>query len=448
MLKKIYNYDKIQIITQMFYEVHMKPFVYNLPQKSVRKDFIFNMFGSLSNAAVSLVLLVVVSRIAGNVAAGIFSLAYSTAQMMYTICVFEMRNIQVTDAKKEFNFGSVFAFRIITTVAMWLFFAVFSCVKGYSGEKLTVMILLSLYMSVMAFSDLFQGNLHINGYLFLAGRSLGIQVCLAATAFSLTLIITKNLVLSAIAMVIAVSVWSLIHDIPFNSNFSAAKPEFKLSVQIKILLCAAPLFLSSFMHQYIFNAPKYAIDEVLTSTEQSHYGYLVMPTFFINLLSIFVFRPQLVPLSQSWMQKNYKKFAKKVALLYAWIAIVTVAAFGAGYLLGIPVLEILYSTDLSGKRGILLILLAAGSFSACCSLTSILITITRKQKYCLVAYIITFAVSLFLPNYLVKKSGISGAAISYLIEMMLLFIIMFIIFIAVFLKHRAKADSELKETFE
>ena len=73
-----------------------------------------------------------------------------------------------------------------------------------------------------------------------------------------------------------------------------------------MFLCALPLFLSSFMHQYIFNSPKYAIEEALTKTDQAHYGYLVMPVFVINLLSLFVFRPQLITLSSDWAEKRFK----------------------------------------------------------------------------------------------------------------------------------------------
>ena len=68
----------------------MRGYIHKLPQQSQKKNFVFNMLGSLANAFVSLALLVVVSYVAGNAVAGVFSLAYSTAQMMYTICVLEM----------------------------------------------------------------------------------------------------------------------------------------------------------------------------------------------------------------------------------------------------------------------------------------------------------------------------------------------------------------------
>lgn len=412
----------------------MQKIVYKLPEKSEKKNFIFNMIGSLVNAAVSVLLLVVTSHIVGGKAAGIFSLAYSTAQMMYTVSMFEMRNIQVTDAKGEFPFSCVEMFRIITTAAMWVFFAVFCAVRGYGGEKLVVMIALTLYMSLLSFSDLFQGNMHINGYLSIAGKSLAGQVVLAATVFSVVLFLTKKLWISVILMTISVALWIIIYDIPFNNNFDGLKPRFNFTVQKNMFLCALPLFLSSFLHQYIFNAPKYAIDAVLTETDQSYYGYLVMPVFCINLLSIFVFRPKLIALSKNWAKRELKPFKKTVLLLYLWIVAATAAVLTAGYFLGIPLLELLYGVDLLGKRGIFMVLLLAGGFSAACTLTLTLFTTMRKQRLCLIAYAGTFIFSVSVPEMMVRAMGLMGAASAYLCEMALLFAVMAVMFIFILQK--------------
>lgn len=409
----------------------MKKITYNLPQKSVKKDYIFNMIGSMTNAAVSVILLVVVSHIVGGTVAGVFSIAYSTAQMMYTICVFEMRNIQVTDAKNEFSFSHTVMFRIITVFAMWLFFIVFCAIRGYSGQKLIIITMLTFYMSLLSFSDLFQGNMHLNGYLSIAGKSLAGVVALAAMCFSVTLFVTKNLLISIIPMIAVALLWILLFDIPYNNNFAELKPKFEFKVLKNMFLSALPLFLSSFMHQYIFNSSKYAIDSIMTEVDQSHYGYLSMPIFCINLLSIFVFRPQLVTLSENWISKKIAVFKKMVSKLYVWIIIVTLAALAGGYVLGIPVLEILYGADLSGKKPIFMVLLLAGGFSAACTLTLTLFTTMRKQKLCLYGYVITLIFALIVPEKLVASLGLMGAALSYLCEMVLLFVVMFAFFIFV-----------------
>lgn len=407
----------------------MKRFIYKLPQESQKKNFIFNMLGSLTNAFVSLVLMIVVSYVTGDMVAGVFSIAYSTAQMMYTICVFEMRNIQVTDAKREFLFEQISMFRLITIVATWAFFAVFVVLRQFDKDTILIMTAITMYMTFSAISDLFQGNLHRNGYLSIAGKSLAGQVLIMAIAFSVTLIFTKNLLYASLVMPIAIAVWILLYDIPYNNNFDNFKPKFEFNSQKKMFLCALPLFLASFLHQYIFNSPKYAIELTLSKTDQAHYGYLVMPVFVINLLSLFVFRPQLITLSTDWANGNIKNFKKMTAKLYLWVVLVTIAALIGGYLLGIPVLELLYNTNLSDKKLVFMVLLLAGGFSAASTLTLTLFTTMRKQALCLIAYGFTMVFALIVPDIMTKQWGLMGAATSYLGEMTILFIIMFIVFL-------------------
>ena len=171
----------------------MKKFAFSLPEKSAKKDFIFNMYGSMLMSFVSVFLLVAVSQILGEDAAGIFSIAYSTAQMFYTIGAYEVRNIQVTDAKGEFEFADCLAFRMITTAVMVVVSECFVIFKGFDAVKSSVIMLLCVYMAFVSLSEVFQGNAHKNGYLYISGFSLGTSVLLASVAFIITLIVTKNL---------------------------------------------------------------------------------------------------------------------------------------------------------------------------------------------------------------------------------------------------------------
>ena len=430
----------------------MKLPVYRLPQKSKKKDVLHNMLGSGINAGVSLFLLIIVSHLLGGEQAGLFTLAYSTSQMMYTIGTFEMRNVQVTDAKRELPFDTILAYRLVSIGLMLAVSAVFIMIRGYTGNTAIVITLFCIYMATLALSDVFQGNNHLNGYLFLSGRSIGLTISTCALAFSVTLFFTRNLAVSIIPMITVSLLWLLLHDIPYSRNFDGARPKFNIKIMKGIFLAVLPLFLSAFLNQYVFNAPKYAIDSLLTATDQAHYGYLVMPTFVINLLSTFAFRPKLVSLSENWAKREYASFKKTALKLYLWISVVTVGALVGAYLLGIPALELLYGADLSGRRITLLMLLLAGCFSACSTLAMTLFTTMRKQKYCLIAYGVTALFSLFIPNLLVKSYGLQGAAYAYLSEMLLLFICMLVILVAVFVNvkkqpDKAKLNQESEEAY-
>lgn len=420
----------------------MKKLVYALPQKSLKRDSIFNMIGSMANASVSVILQIVVSYLAYK-SLGIISLAYPMAQMMYTIGVFEMRNIQVTDAKRTFSFGDVFMFRIISVSAMlaytfsYILFKYFT--NAYTAADGIVVVLLTLYMAILAFSDVFQGVLHLNGYLYLSGISIAAVTFMAVCAFSITLFITKNLIISVIPMILVAGVWVFIYDIPFASNLAKIRPKFDFKIQKAIFLCALPVFLSSFLQQYIFNAQNNAINHY-DKGNMGLYGCLVKPIFFINLLSIFVFRPLLVSLSERWANKEYKSFIKTVRLLYLFIVGILACALIGAYFLGIPVLQFIFrNVDFSGTRNSFLILLVAGAFSAGCSLTLTMLTLIRKQGFGLIAYITVGLTAYFLPDILVKTYGFSGACISYCAEMGMLFCILFFI-LFMFIRKNIKAD--------
>ena len=418
---------------------------YRLSAKSPKKDFIFNMFGYTAMSLVSVVLLMIVSYIKGEEVAGIFSLSYSTAYMMYTVAMFETRTVQVTDTERNFSLSDFMLFRIFTVLLMLTASAAFVIIKGFSPEKIILTLIICVYMALLAVSDIFQGSLHLNGYLKNAGFSLGAQVLLAAAGFTVSLLITGNVFVSSAVMAAIVLVWILAYDVPFARNFGSLIPKSSAEKLKKLFLATAPLFISVFINQYNFNTPKYAIDRYLTEVDQSHYGYLVMPAFIINLMSMFMFRPQMVPLSEKWANKDYRGFGKTVLMLYGWIIIVLIAALCGGWLLGIPVLNLLYHTNLNEYRTLFMVLLIGGGFSAGSSLTIVLLAVIRKQRHALIAYISAFVIALFVPNLLVKNYGFTGAIFAYLVITSSLFILLFAVFL-ICLKTSMKARaSETQE---
>lgn len=423
----------------------MKKLRYELPKQSVKKDYLFNIFGSTTNAAVSVILLVVVSHMVGEAQAGIFSLCFTTAQMMYTLATFEMRNIQVTDVKNEFSFSDFIAFRVLTILLMLISSVIFVFINGFQGTKATLTLLLCLYMAMLSISDVLQGNMHRNNYLSLAGISLGCTSLLAAVSFTIFLATTQSLICSVIPMAIVVALWIMLYDIPFSGNFSEIRPCFRLINLKRLFFETLPLFISVFITQFAFNAPKYAINDYLTEVDQSHYGFLVMPAFFINLLSLFVFRPQLVSLSEKWANKDYTGFGKTVKWLYIWIFIFAIVTMAVGFVIGIPVLNLLYNTSLNAYRNLFMILLLSGGFGAGSTLSVTMLAVIRKQKNSVIAYVVTAVLAMFIPNILVRKFGFAGAVYAYFVEMLLLFSLLFLIFIVCYRKGKLSSLRRKKQ---
>lgn len=398
--------------------------------------FFWNMMGSLTNAAASVILLMAVTRSCGAAVGGVFSIAFAIAQLMLTIGGYEMRPYQSTDVAEQFSFRHYFTSRLFTCLLMLLTSFCIILFSGYTGSKAAAIFLMCAYKMVDALSDVFHGMFQQKERLDLAGKSLAIRTVLSTTAFCVTIYMQHSLVLAtAVALVVALG-WFFAYDLTCTSFFTEIHISSDWKTVSRLLMVCLPLFAGSFMLMYIFNAPKYAMERFMAPEYLTYYNILFMPASVINLFSIFLFRPLLTTLASSWIENDRKRFLSIVGLLVFWILIVTAGAVAAAYFLGIPVLSWLYAEDLSAFRPELLMVMLGGGLSAASTILYYVITVMRRQFSLLIGYGIAGALSLFLAPLMVREYGIRGAALSYIIAMAVLLLA----FLTLFLFHLKRSS--------
>lgn len=75
---------------------------------SVPKNCFWNMAGSMCNAANTVLMTMVITRICGAATAGIYTLALAVAEMLGPISTFQVRNYQASDVKKYITFTNIY----------------------------------------------------------------------------------------------------------------------------------------------------------------------------------------------------------------------------------------------------------------------------------------------------------------------------------------------------
>ena len=143
------------------------------------------------------------------------------------------------------------------------------------------------------------------------------------------------------------------------------------------------LFLSVILDFYIFSAAKYAIEGNMADKYQAVFGAIFMPTSVINLVAGFVIRPYITKLSDQWERNALPEFAGTVGRLAAIIAALTALAVGGAWILGIPVLSILYpkiAYMLRECRLALTFIILGGAFNAYVNLFYYALIIMQEQK--------------------------------------------------------------------
>ncbi len=391
-----------------------------------KSEFIWNTIGSFISAILNAVLLLFCTRINGTEIAGIFSISFATAIILNAIGDFGIRIYQVTDTNRKYTFEDYLMSRIIAITIMVVIGIIFVICSGYDVQKLTITMLLILFKVIDNLSESYQAEFQINNRLDLGGKSIIIRNCFSMLGFVITDLITKNIILSCITLVVTNMLFYIIYDKKLIKKFVVNKSKINLTSVKHIIKECLPLGLSTLLSMYITNAVKYAIDANKDYDMQTYYNIIYLPTFIINLVSLFVIKPVLKPLGDYWNSNKHKEFMKVILKISGIIFVSTLLIELICSTIALPILTILYGVDLSMYKKELIILVASGFFYAMATLMFYALSTVRKQKQTTIGYAITALFSIVLPYFLVKKYNMMGVAISNLMITILLFFILFV----------------------
>jgi O-antigen/teichoic acid export membrane protein len=343
---------------------------------------------------------------------GMFSLALTTAQVLYSLALFGANDLQMTDYHQRYRFGHYFWVKIFSTVL-----AAIACLVAILGLKITgaariYTILLTAFMLVNSFAELYQSMFFQRQRLDLSGKALFYRYLSSTVAFLAVFIGTRSII-SACAWMLAVDVlvtiWWIVR---YSKAFRDSGYQLELEKTKRLAQSALPLCLSVLGSLLIVNGPKYLINAYLSDDIQGAYSILFMPVYAINLISQFVFKPFFHRYSQV-LQEGRRPFLRLFvphALIIGGFAL----CGGIGmWLIGAPMLRILFGQDLSSYRTTMFLFLLSGGALAMKQLLYYIMVILCKQKQVLCNYLVGMAVTLLIGMWFVPRLLVNGAWLSF-----------------------------------
>lgn len=386
----------------------------NSEKKLFLKNFIWNSLGTGINSFNSLFFLIIVTRVNDIQTAGIFSIAYATATILYTLAMYSGRLCQVTDIKNKIKDKDYIVTRFLTCIVMLIMATGFLIIKQYNGFKTTIFALLAIFKGIEAFSDILYGVMQKNDLLYKSGMSLSLKGFIGIAAFLVIDLITRDLRLACMAVIVVNLVVLIVYDYLMISKKLIEPEKVNKENVLSIIKSEFFVFVNSFAGIYILNAPKYAIDSYLTEDIQAIYGYIMMPATVMTLFTQFIVMPFLGNLKELYEQNKLKEI-EKITLKIKLIVI----AFGAfavlaAFLLGPEFLGLIYGLDLTAYRMNLCVIIGSYIFYAISYINLVTLTTIRHTFVQFVIYIISMIVAFAGSNILVGNLnlGINGATFS------------------------------------
>jgi len=413
-------------------------------QKSI---YIWNLLGNFAAAAVSVLYLLIVSRMQTSEVADQFSLATSIGNLWIIIGQFQVRNYQATDVNSSHPFSAYFFTRLLTVVLMLITLLPYLRIINYDFTNDSVMIItwIIVYRVADAFSDLFQGYFQQHGRLDIAGKSMVLRYALSVFILFLGLLLSHSMILTLMVLAFFNLFFVFVYDYAHFKLFDKVSFSHIFSRNIfdesyKIIKVCFSLFIYGFLLTLVFNEAKLAISDayakgIVETGAQRDYNILFMPVFFMSLC-ILVVRPLITQMAEMWQKKQFQIFYKKfLKIVLVTLSIGVVITF-LTYLIGVNVLGLIFGLNLLDYRLQLTILVLSGVFYSFSIILENILIIMRKHQYLLFVYILMFIVTKMITTELVNKYQIMGASISFCIAMMVYAIGSFTIFSII--KYRKK----------
>ena len=393
-----------------------------------RSTYIWNAVNAIVLAMQTPVIMAVATRTNGETDAGIFSIAMAEANLMFFLGQYGLRKYQSSDIHEEFKFQEYHAMRMVTCAAM-IIGCLGYCIYGkffnsYSNEKFLIVFAICMIKAIMAYADVLHGHLHQKGRLDIAGKAATIRYCVEIMVYVVGLILTRSLLLTvsvclgASYFIMVITSYNATKDYCETMRPSISKEKFRL-----LLIEGFPLFVGMFLNMYISNAPKYAIDANLSDEIQAIYNMIFMPTYVVQMVTQFIFNPVLTLYAELWLSHDKKKFKRFIRMIRNMCLVVlglAVLAVVVAATIGIPVLSVLFGTDLTDYRMELCVIMVAGGLLGYSIYFNMLLAVIRAQRPLIYCYGIVAVLAMIMSGPFVKNYGVMGAAILYAILMTLL----------------------------
>ena len=387
---------------------------------SLRKNFSWMLAGNLIYAGCQWGILSLLAHLGTPAVVGQFVLALAVTAPIISFFLLQMRSVQATDARRDFQFGHYLALRLVALFAALAVVSTISITAGYEPRLLWVILAVALSSCADGLSDICYGLLQQNERLDRVGRSMMLRGMLSLSAIGLTLFFTEQLAWAILAGAAARLLLVAGFDLRNVRRLLAEqhldwRPCFEWPALWSLAKLAAPLGLVMTLVVLNNNIPRYFVERNLDEAALGIFGaigYLsVVGTMIVGALGESV-TPRL---AKVFAQRDRAAFLRIYLRLVALGAGIGLAAIVVSAAAGPLILTLLYGPEYAAHGTLLVWMMTAAAVGYVASFSGYAITAARFFRAQLPLFLVVVGANALACHWLVPRFGLHGAAWSLLI---------------------------------
>lgn len=379
---------------------------------SFKGNFSWAFFGNAIFSASQWLLLVILAKIGSPNMVGLYTLGLAITSPIIIFSQMQLRQVQVSDAKDEYDLKTYLYTRLLTNLVALLIIFFVTNISGYDSSTVSVIILIGILKTVEGISDIYYGHYQKNERMDIISKSRITKGLLNNFSFIVLLYLSNSLVLSIITMILFNLIVLLVYDRRFVEKVGSSikSNQYKIIYFKQLIRMSLPLGIVLMMTSLLSNIPRYFIEAFYGLESLGFYAsvayLMVIGTTFITALGQ-VAAPRL---AKYYAQSKLKEFMS-LAWKFNFIGLILgILGIIAAIFLGEIILKYAYTEEYMKYNNIFIILMIAATINYAGSIWGYCLTAARRFKIQPILGIIWLATALFSSYLLIPEHGLIGAA--------------------------------------
>ena len=393
---------------------------------ALRRNFSWTFAGNMVYAACQWGMLAAIAKLGSPEMVGQFTLGLAVTAPIIMFSNLQLRSIQATDTKQEYQFRDYLGLRLIATGLAILVTLGITWKSGYSWDTTLVVLGLSLSKAVDSISDVFSGLIQQHERMDLIAISSMLRGLLALAFLAIAVYFTHSVFLGTLGLSVASAIVLVGYDLPSGAlMFRASQPEtgnpltpdWHWGKLQQLLWLSLPLGFTMMLISLNTNIPRYFIDQHLGKRELGFFAAISYSMVAANMLVNALGQSATPRLAKYYAAGNSRAFGALLFMLVGIGLIIGMIGIFVVKIGGKEILTILYRPEYAQPQylEIFLLLMVITAISNVSSFLGYGMTAIRYFSVQLPLSILVTGISAFSCYWLIPNMGLRGAAIALLI---------------------------------
>jgi O-antigen/teichoic acid export membrane protein len=394
---------------------------------SLRANFSWTFVGNVIYAACQWGMIVLLTKLGSPEMVGQFALGLAVTAPIILFANLQLRSVQATDARQEFQFGHYFGLRLVTTALALFSVSIIVWISEFRWETALVILAIALAKSFEAVSDVFYGLLQQQERMDWIAKSMMIKGPFSLLGLGMGVYFTGSLVWGVAGMVIAwasvlvfydyrsgakVSRLVLTQDEPddyLNKGPGLISPQWEWVILGRLVKIAFPLGIVAMFMSFNVNVPRYFIEHYLGERELGIFAAMAYLMVVGGTVVGALGQSASPRLAKYYAAGHLQAFKELLLKLLGLGIIIGGSAVLVAMLVGGELLTLIYQPEYA-RQDVFIWLMVAAGISYVGSFLGYGMTAVRYFRMQLPLFAIVACVTALTGFWLIPMNGLVGAA--------------------------------------